>query len=77
VAGAAAVAGAAYAVRHHSQDTGDVSQGSGSQPFVRQANEERGGFESTGRSSGTGSDRRPERTDSASEGGSFSSRERI
>lgn len=27
---------------------GDIAQGTGSQPFVRQANEERSGFESTG-----------------------------
>ena len=32
----------------------DVAQGTGSQPFVRQANEERGGFESTGRTGSMG-----------------------
>jgi hypothetical protein len=31
----------------------DVAQGTGSQPFVRQANEERGGFESGGRGTST------------------------
>lgn len=53
-AGAAAVAGAAIAAnRHHNADTRtDVSQGTGSQPFVRQANEERS-FDS-GRNSGAG-----------------------
>src|SRR5215212_3340430 len=53
-AAAGAIAGAAYAAsrdRHdHSHDTGtDYSQGTGSQPFVRQANEERSGFESGNR----------------------------
>lgn len=32
----------------------DVAQGTGSQPFVRQANEERGGFESAGRGGSMG-----------------------
>jgi uncharacterized protein len=52
-AAAGAIAGAAVANRdRHSQDTGtDVSQGTGSQPFVRQANEERSGFESNRNSS--------------------------
>ena len=58
-AGAAIGAGAAYAASHrgNAHDTNtDVSQGTGSQPFVRQANEERSGFESTGnRGSATGS----------------------
>src|SRR5829696_2644416 len=37
--GVAAAAGAAYAVSHrHSEETTDQSQGTGSQPFVRQAN---------------------------------------
>jgi general stress protein YciG len=59
-AAAGAIAGAAYAAsreRHdHSHDTGtDYSQGTGSQPFVRQANEERSGFESGNRGSSTGS----------------------
>ena len=47
-AGAAAVAGAVAATRHHNSERTDVSQGTGSQPFVRQANEERSGFETTG-----------------------------
>ena len=52
-AGAAAVAGAAIAAnRHHNNTTDtartDVSQGTGSQPFVRQANEERSGLETGG-----------------------------
>ena len=57
-AGVAIGAGAAYAATHrnHTNDTGtDVSQGTGSQPFVRQANEERSGFESTNRNSNTNS----------------------
>jgi general stress protein YciG len=47
----------------------DVAQGTGSQPFVRQANEERSGFEASGGNrSGFGSQERPgttrgERTD--------------
>jgi hypothetical protein len=59
VAAGAAIAGAAYAATHrgHSHDTvTDTPQGTGSQPFVRQANEERSGFESTGnRGSASGS----------------------
>ena len=59
-AGAAIAGAAAYAVTHrgHADNSpNDVSQGIGSQPFVRQANEERSGFEpSTGnRGSATGS----------------------
>jgi len=57
-AGAAIGAGAAYVATHrnHSHDTGvDVTQGTGSQPFVRQANEERSGFESTNRGSANNS----------------------
>lgn len=52
---AAGVAGA-YAATHRSHDNSntDVSQGTGSQPFVRQANEERSGFESGNRSSSSG-----------------------
>lgn len=50
----------------------DLAQGSGSQPFVRQANEERGAFGSQ--------ERRPNsdrgRNDKATEGGSFSNRDR-
>jgi general stress protein YciG len=58
--GAAIGAGAAYAATHRnrpheSNPNTDVSQGTGSQPFVRQANEERSGFESGNRnSSGSG-----------------------
>jgi general stress protein YciG len=65
----------------------DVAQGSGSQPFVRQANEERSGFEGSNRgtSSGSafGSQERPgtsrnERSESDnSEGGSRSNRDRF
>ena len=55
----------------------DVAQGTGSQPFVRQANEERSGFESgnRGNSSGFGSSRNESRNESRSgdEGSSFSS----
>jgi len=54
-AAAAGIAGAAYAATHrshHDNSTNtDVSQGTGSQPFVRQANEERSGFESGNRNS--------------------------
>jgi general stress protein YciG len=56
-AGAAIGAGAAYAASHRGNDrdtTTDVSQGTGSQPFVRQANEERSGFESTSNRSSSG-----------------------
>lgn len=46
-AAAAGIAGAAYAATHRSHESNtDVSQGSGSQPFVRQANEDRSGFSS-------------------------------
>ena len=53
-AAAGAIAGAAYATNRerHSHDT-DISQGSGSQPYVSRANEDRG-FESGNRSSGGG-----------------------
>lgn len=77
---AGAAAGVAYANRH--QDNTDLEQGTGSQPFVRQANEERSGFESANRSAGFGSqERRPsndrERTDNTNEGNSFSDRNRL
>lgn len=65
-AGAAIGAGAAYAATHrHSHDTDvDVTQATGSQPFVRQANEERSGFESTNRNnSGFGSQDNNDRLD--------------
>jgi uncharacterized protein len=64
LAAGAAIAGAAYAVTHrgHDRDANtnlnnntDVAQGTGSQPFVRQANEERSGFETGNRGSATGS----------------------
>lgn len=53
----------------------------GSQPFVRQANEDRGSFESPNRNAGFGSqERRPnndrDRNDNANEGNSFSDRDR-
>ena len=78
-AGAAAVAGAAYAAtRHHNEDLRtDVSQGTGSQPFVRQANEERSGYEAGGgRTTGSsvGSNERPSNSGnriSGDESGSF------
>jgi len=52
----AGAAGAAVAMSHRDRDT-DVSHGSGSQPFVREANEERGSFESTNRSGFNSQDR--------------------
>lgn len=62
----AGIAGAALAASHnrHASNTDtqtDYSPGTGSQPFVRQANEERSGFES-GRNSGgfTSNERRPD-----------------
>jgi general stress protein YciG len=53
----------------------DVAQGTGSQPFVRQANEERSGFESSnrGNNGGFGSSRNNESRD---EGGSSFSNDR-
>ncbi len=48
-AGAAIGAGATYVATHRERDNNDVS--TSSQPFVRQANEERSGFESGNRSS--------------------------
>jgi general stress protein YciG len=76
VAGAAA--GVAYANRHHSEETTDYTQGT---PFVREANEERSGFESPNRNSGFNTqERRPnndrDRNDNTNEGGSFSNRDR-
>ena len=62
-AAGAIAAGAVIASRHaRDRENADYDQGTGSQPFVRQANEQRGGFESTGNrgSSGTSSqERRP------------------
>lgn len=79
---AGAAAGLAYANRHRSEDNTDLEQGTGSQPFVRQANEERSGFESPNRNAGFGSqERRPnndrDRNDNANEGNSFSGRDRL
>ena len=84
-AGAAAVAGAAVAAsRHmHKDDTRtDVSQNIGSQPYVRQANEERTGFDAgrtSSSNSGFGTNERPSTSTSntgntnrsADESGSF------
>lgn len=82
-AGAAAVAGAAVAANralHHNDTRTDVSQNIGSQPYgVRQANEERSGFDAgNGRTSGNGgfgTNERPSSTGntnrSADESGSF------
>jgi uncharacterized protein len=70
----------------------DVAQGSGSQPFVREANEDRNSFESTNRNSyGTperngmerssmernGTSRDDRSNDNSTEGGAFSGRDRI
>lgn len=77
------------AATNPSAESGDFAQGTGSQPFVRQANEERSGFE-TNRGSATGGsgfgsqERRPnsdrererDRNDNPNEGGSFSGRDR-
>jgi len=63
IAGVAGAAIAAATHNRHSNDTQtDYSQGTGSQPFVRQANEERSGFEPGNRNSGgfTSTERRPE-----------------
>lgn len=62
----------------------DIAQGTGSQPFVREANEERGGFESSGgnrsqsssSSASSSSSSREERGDNSSDG-PLSSRDRI
>lgn len=55
----------------------DVAQGTGSQPFVRQANEERSGFESPNRGLGSPDRSAPRSERADNEGGSFSNRERI
>ena len=60
----------------------DVEQGTGSQPFVRQANEERSGFERSSERSNLGvQDRsassRNERSDESGDGGPLSNRDRI
>jgi uncharacterized protein len=77
----AGVAGAAaYSATHRpeKENNTDLAQGTGSQPFVRQANEERSGFESPNRNGGFGSqERRPNNDrDNQNEGNSFSSRDR-
>ena len=57
----------------------DIAQGPGSQPFVRQANEDRGGFESTPNRGASSQERRPNndrQSDTSDEGNSFSSRDR-
>ena len=48
---------------------GDIAQGTGSQPFVREANEERSSFESSGTRNNFGSQERsaPSRTDSSND----------
>jgi uncharacterized protein len=81
-AGAAAVAGATALSHHRDRDRDDidVAQGTGSQPFVRQANEERSGFEAPNRGSSFGSqERRPnsDRNDNANDSGSFPGRDRF
>jgi general stress protein YciG len=61
----------------------DIAQNTGSQPFVRQANEERSGFESSGGTRSQGNNNsssnagRDERGDNSSDGGPLSSRDRI
>jgi uncharacterized protein len=86
VAGAAAVGAVAGAAamaardRHTHDREVDYSQGTGSQPFVRQANEERSGFETGRRSTegGFGTQERGNRSgDNANEGGPLSNRDRV
>ncbi len=52
----------------------DIAQGTGSQPFVRQANEERSGFESAGNRGFGSQERRP---NESGEGSSNRDRDRI
>jgi general stress protein YciG len=77
---AAGVAGATIAQRHHANENSgmDVSQGNGSQQFVRQPNEERVGYEgsSVNRAERNASSRE-DRNDSSSDSGPLSSRDRI
>lgn len=54
----------------------DVAQGTGSQPFVRQANEERSGFESGNRNGSFGSSRNESRESRDNDGGSSFSNDR-
>ena len=59
--------------------SGDIAQGSGNQPFVRQANEDRGQFEATPNRNLGSQERRPNndrQNDSADDSGSFSIRDR-
>jgi uncharacterized protein len=87
-AAAGAIAGAAVrAAADHTRESRDidVAQGTGSQPFVRQANEERSGFEvGQGRSGNLGGQERPssnrdnrDNRDNANEGGPLSNRDRV
>lgn len=77
VAGAA-VAGAAALSHRRDRNETDLAQDTGSQPFVRQANEERSGFESPSRNFGSNERRPNERSDNErNDSGSFSGRERI
>ena len=72
---AAAGVAATAAIRHasHRNEDTDVTQSTGSQPFVRQVNEERSGFE---RESRYGQERQ-ERRDNMNEGGPLSNRDRL
>ena len=77
VLGAPAGAIPTAAIRHASDQSkdADFAQGTGSQPFVRQVNEERSGFETgAGRS---GSLERSNRSDNTVESGPLSNRDRI
>lgn len=60
----AGAAGTAAAMMHRDRDRNDtdVAQGTGTQPFVRQANEDRAGFESNNRGSFGSQDRPQERS---------------
>ncbi len=80
--GARARAAAGQPVGQSSGGNVDVAQGTGTQPFVRQANEERSGFERSSERSNLGaqerSSSRSERSDeSTGEGGPLSNRDRI
>lgn len=73
---AAAGIAATAAIRHasHRNDDTDVTQSTGSQPFVRQVNEERSGFE---RESRFGQERQERQRDNMNEGGPLSNRDRL
>jgi general stress protein YciG len=78
---AGAVAGAAvqYVADHRKHDQ-EISQGSSSQPFVRQANEERSGFEAGSGRSGNIQERpssNRDRSDTMNESGFSSGRDRF